>query len=72
MRKKEPTILSIAAQLLTQQISDNPEDYPKKFPKWVLKYIEAHNRRQQDWAMELRSIHDKTTQPLKKIEAKDE
>ena len=38
MRKQKPTILSIAAQLLTHQVSDNPEDYPKKFPKWVLNY----------------------------------
>ncbi len=58
MRKQKPTILSIAAQLLTHQVSDNPEDYPKKFPKWVLNYIASHNEKQRNWAVQLRNIHD--------------
>jgi hypothetical protein len=53
-----PTILSVAAKLLTIQVSDNPDDYPKTMPKWVLRMIESHNNKQRDWAMELRAIHD--------------
>jgi hypothetical protein len=60
MRKvNPPTLISIAAKLVTMQISDNPDDYPKTMPKWVLRMIEAHNNKQRDWAMELRQIHDK-------------
>ena len=59
MRKIEPpTILSVAAKLLTIQVSDNPEDYPKSMPKWVLKMIESHNNKQRDWACELKRIDE--------------
>lgn len=66
MRKvNPPTIISIAANLLTIQLSDNPEDYPKSMPKWVVKMIEQHNIKQQNWAYELKLINDN----LKKSEA---
>jgi hypothetical protein len=63
----QSTILSVAAKLLTVQVSDNPDDYPKSMPKWVLKIIEQHNNKQRDWAVELRSAYDnrkKTTSEL--------
>ena len=66
MRKIDPpTILSVAAKLLTHQVSDNPDDYPKTMPKWVLRMIESHNNKQRDWATELRQIHDKQTKDSK-------
>ena len=58
MRRQEPSLLGVAAQLLTHQISDNPDDYPRKFPKWVLKYIQAHNQRQVEWSVYLKKTND--------------
>lgn len=52
------TNLTIAAKLLTIQLSDDPTDYPKTMPKWVLRMIGQHNEKQIEWAIELKKIHD--------------
>lgn len=60
MRKVDvETNLTIATKLLTIQLSDDPEDYPKTMPKWVLRMIGEHNEKQIAWAVELKKIHDK-------------
>lgn len=62
-------ILKVAAELLTTSISDNPEDYIKTVPKYLLMKFEKHYENQQDWAIRLRSAYDKNNAELK---AKDE
>ena len=38
-------LIKIAASLLVDRMSDFAEDYPRRFPKKVLKEIEKHNER---------------------------
>lgn len=47
-----------AATLLMQRLSDIDEDYPKRFPKHVLRDIEKHNELLRVIAIDLRSIAD--------------
>ena len=44
---------NIAASLLVNQVSSFHEDYPRKFPRWVLRDIERQNERQRVIAIEL-------------------
>lgn len=58
-------ILKVASELLTTSISDNPEDYIKTVPKYLLMKFEKHYENQQDWAIRLRSAYDKNSAELK-------
>ena len=51
-------LINHAAALLVKRISDFAEDYPRKFPKWVLREIEEHNERLRLMAIDLRKIAD--------------
>lgn len=57
-------LVRISSQLLLVKLSDNPDDYSKKFSKRVLKLIQDHNEQQTKWAMEIKNITDILTKEM--------
>jgi hypothetical protein len=51
-------LIKHAASLLTERMSEFDDDYPKRFPKKVLREIERHNERLRLMAIDLRLIAD--------------
>jgi hypothetical protein len=51
-------LITAAASLSLHKLSEFDDDYPGKFPKWVLRDIEKHNDHLGDIARELMSIKD--------------
>jgi hypothetical protein len=51
-------LITAAASLSLHKLSEFDDDYPRKFPKWVLRGIEKHNDHLGDIARELMSIKD--------------
>ena len=51
-------LIKIAAGLLTSGLSVFREDYPQRFPVWMLRKISAENEKHRKMAIKLRQIAD--------------
>ena len=49
-------LIKAAASLLTNRMSDLEDDYPQRFPKYILKEIEKHNDKLASIASEIRKV----------------
>lgn len=50
------TLIKHSATLLTKRMSEFEDDYPKRFPKYILREIQTHNERLRKIAIDISRI----------------